>query len=451
MGVIGDAFSQVPARVAPAPARDVRGTAVAVGGTGAGATAAGTEPPALGPADPVLFATVVALVAFGVVMVYSASAVFASQRLHDGQYFLVRQAIFAVVGLGLVVALARVDYRVLRRLAYPLLGASVALMLYVALGFGHAAGGAARWITVGPVHVQPAEAAKLAMIVWLSYSLSKKSDRIRTFSVGFLPHALMAGVLMALCLKQPDMGSAVMIALLTFVLLFTAGARTGYILGAVLVSSPIAYALVALSPYRMRRIQAFLDPFAHRFDVGYQISESLMSFGSGGVTGVGLGDGRQKLFFLPEAHTDFIAAIVGEELGFVGLACLIVAYGIVVLRGLRAAFRAADDFGTYLAVGISLFLGMQACTNLAVAMGLVPTKGLVLPFLSYGGSSLLVNCAAVGVLLNVSRSRPDAPVSGPPAHAASASSEAVESQVEKPVIPSTSGRAPVGAARGVTP
>jgi cell division protein FtsW len=342
-------------------------------------------------------------------------------------------------------------------------------MLYVALGFGHAAGGAARWISVGPVHVQPAETAKVAMIVWLAYSLSKKSDRIRTFSVGFLPHALMAGVLMALCLKQPDFGSAVMIALLTFVLLFTAGARTGYILGAVLIFLPIAYALIALSPYRMRRIQAFLDPFAHRFDVGYQISESLMSFGSGGVTGVGLGDSRQKLFFLPEAHTDFISAIVGEELGFVGLACLIVAYGVLVVRGLRAAFRAADDFGTYLAVGISLFVGMQAYTNLAVAMGLVPTKGLVLPFLSYGGSSLLVNCAAMGVLLNVSRQRADAPrpsagAVAPPAGgmaermgaasapSASATSSPLASQPSAS-RPGASRPAPplAGAARGATP
>ncbi len=246
------------------------------------------------------------------------------------------------------------------------------------------------------------------MIFWLAYSLSKKADRIRSFSVGFLPHALVAGFVMLLCLRQPDFGSAVMIALLTFVLLFTAGARTGYILGAALLVAPIAYVLVTRSEYRMRRIQAFLDPFAHRFDVGYQISESLMSFGSGGGFGVGIGDSRQKLFFLPEAHTDFISAIVGEELGFAGVLAVMLAFVLVVLRGLRAAFRAADDYGTYLAIGITLFIGIQAFTNLAVTMGLVPTKGLALPFLSFGGSSLLVNCAAIGVLLNVSRARPDA-------------------------------------------
>jgi len=360
-----------------------------------------------GPADPVLMATVLALVAFGVVMVYSASAVFASQIFHDGAHFLVRQALYAVAGLVLVVALARLDYHLLRPLAYPMLGASVLMMLYIAVGFGHSAGGAARWISLGPIHIQPAETAKITMIFWLAYSLSKKADRIRSFSVGFLPHALVAGFVMLLCLRQPDFGSAVMIALLTFVLLFTAGARTGYILGAGLLVAPIAYVLITRSEYRMRRIQAFLDPFAHRFDVGYQISESLMSFGSGGLSGVGIGDSRQKLFFLPEAHTDFISAIVGEELGFVGIVATMLAFAIVVLRGLRAAFRAADDYGTYLAVGLTLFIGIQAFTNLAVTMGLVPTKGLALPFLSFGGSSLLVNCAAIGVLLNVSRARPE--------------------------------------------
>jgi len=379
--------------------------------------------PLLGPADPLLMATVLALVAFGVVMVYSASAVFASQLFHDGQHFLVRQAIYAVVGLLLVVALARLDYHRLRPLAYPMLGASVLLLLYIALGFGHSAGGAARWISVGPIHIQPAETAKITMIFWLAYSLSKKADRIRSFSVGFLPHALVAGFVMLLCLRQPDFGSAVMIALLTFVLLFTAGARTGYILGAALLFAPIAYVLITRSEYRMRRMQAYLDPFAHRFDVGYQISESLMSFGSGGLSGVGIGDSRQKLFFLPEAHTDFISAIVGEELGFIGVLAMMVAFVIIVLRGLRAAFRASDDYGTYLAVGITLFIGIQAFTNLAVTMGLIPTKGLALPFLSFGGSSLLVNCAAIGVLLNVSRARPSAAVTSQPTEGGAARSQ----------------------------
>ncbi len=362
-------------------------------------------PVVLGPADAVLAALVVALVTFGVVMVYSASAVFAADRFGSGQYFLIRQASFAVVGLVTMIAVAKIDYHRYRPLAYPMLAVSVALLLVVALGFGATRGGAARWIMVGPILVQPAEITKLTLIFWLAYSLSKKRDRMRSFTIGFLPHAIVSCVLMVLCLEQPDFGSAVMIGLLTFVLLFAAGAKTGYLLGAVLAGAPLAYAAIATSAYRMRRIQAFLEPFEHRYDVGYQIAESLMSFGAGGPFGVGLGDSRQKLFFLPEAQTDFISAIIGEELGFVGICGLVLTFVFIVARGLRAAFRAADDYGTYLAVGITMFVGLQAFTNLAVAMGMVPTKGLVLPFVSYGGSSLLVNCAAVGVLLNVSRPR----------------------------------------------
>lgn len=208
---------------------------------------------------------------------------------------------------------------------------------------------------------------------------------------------------MLLCLAQPDFGSAVMIALLTFVVLFAAGAKAGYLLGCVLIALPVGYAAIASSPYRMRRIKAFLEPFEHRQGAGYQITESLMSFGSGGWTGVGLGDGRQKLLFLPEAHTDFISAIIGEELGFIGVILLSAAFAWIVFRGLRAAWRAQDDYAGYLAAGMTLFIGLQAFTNLAVAMGLLPTKGLALPFVSYGGSSLLVNAAAAGIILNTSR------------------------------------------------
>ncbi len=362
-------------------------------------------PKVIGPADPILTAAVVAIVAFGVVMVFSASAVFAAERYDNPLHFLVRQGSFAIVGLGLMLLIARIDYHLYERFTYPALGVAVLLLMIVVLGFGHAAGGAQRWIAVGPVNIQPAEAAKLALILYLASSLSKKRDRIRSFQIGFLPHVLVAGFLMLLCLEQPDFGSAVMIGLLTFVLLFTAGARIGYLLGGVLLAAPMAYLLIATSAYRMRRIEAFLEPFEHRYGIGYQIAESLMSFGAGGVSGVGIGDSRQKLFYLPEAHTDFISAIVGEELGFIGILFLLSTFVLIVVRGLRAAWRSPNDYGTYIAVGITMFVGLQAFTNLAVAMGMLPTKGLVLPFVSYGGSSLLVNCVAVGILLNVSRAR----------------------------------------------
>lgn len=366
-------------------------------------------PKVVGPADAVLYGTVIALIAFGVVMVYSASAVFASQRYDDGTFFLVRQGVFALVALPMMVALARIDYHRYRPLTYPILGVVMVLMLVVAFGFGHRAGGADRWIAIGPIHIQPAEMAKIAMIFYLAYSLSKKREKVKSFSVGFLPHVVVAAVFMVLCLKQPDLGSAVMIGLLTFVLLFTAGAKLGYILGACMAALPVIYFAIKTSPWRMSRIEGWLAPFEHRQDSGYQVAESLISFGSGGLSGVGLGDSRQKLWFLPEAHTDFISAIVTEELGLVGLSLLMIAFLIVFARGMRAAWRATDEYGMYLAVGITLFFGIQAFANLAVAMGMLPTKGLVLPFISYGGSSLLVNSAAIGVLLNISRPRAPTP------------------------------------------
>lgn len=354
-------------------------------------------------ADVLLLGTLVLLVAFGVIMVYAASAVYAAQNFNNTQYFLIRQSVYACIGLTLALGLSYVDYHRLRALTYPMLGGSVILLILTVAGLGHSVGGSKRWLSLGPIHIQPAETIKLALIAWLAYSLSKKNDQIRSFSIGFLPHALMSVFLIALCLGQPDFGSAVMIAMLTFVLLFAAGAKTGYILGAVLLVAPIAYALIATSEYRLRRIKAFLAPFEYRYDIGYQISESLMSFGAGGITGVGLGDSRQKLLFLPEAHTDFISAIVGEELGILGTVFLLLAFTILVVRGLRISLRATDDYGAYLAFGITMFIGMQTFTNLAVAMGMLPTKGLALPLISYGGSSLLVNCAAIGILLSISR------------------------------------------------
>ncbi len=356
-----------------------------------------------GAMDPVLYAVVVGLVGFGVVMVYSASFVFAEQRYGDGSHFLVRQAVYAVLGLALMGLVARLDRRWLQRLGRPALAFSALLLLAVLAGLGHKAGGATRWIAVGPIHVQPSEVAKLALVLWLADSLARKSERLRDFSVGFLPHIMVAGLLGLLCLGQPDFGSAVVIGLLTFTMLFAAGVRTGYLLGAVLAAAPLAWWLVVSSPYRLRRIQAFLAPFEHRSDAGYQLVESLLGFAHGGLSGVGLGDSRQKLLYLPEAHTDFIAAIVGEELGFVGVGLLVGAYLVIAWRGLRAALRAGDSHGTWLAVGATTLLVLQALVNLGVVLAMLPSKGLVLPFLSYGGSALLVDCVAAGLLLNVSR------------------------------------------------
>ncbi|HEX6245379.1 MAG TPA: putative lipid II flippase FtsW [Polyangiales bacterium] len=362
-------------------------------------------PKITGGADPCLFGTVFALIMLGVVMVYSASSVTAVRMFGDGHHFFVRQAIYAAVGLPVMLVLARFDYHRLRGLGLWALFGAGSLLLAVVLGAGRNAGGAARWIQLGPINIQPAEVTKVALILWLSESLAKKSAKIRSFEVGFLPHVIVVAGLVGLCMAQPDFGSSVVLVLLTFVLLFVAGVKLGYMLVAAAVGLPLVYVALRFESYRWQRIVAFLDPFKHRMTGGYQIVESWYSFGAGGLYGVGLGDSRQKLLFLPEAHTDFIAAIVAEELGFIGFSLLVLGFVIVILRGLSAAFRAPEAHGMYLGIGLTLFIGVQAMTNLAVVLGLLPTKGLTLPFLSFGGSSLLVNCAAVGILLNVSRPR----------------------------------------------
>ncbi len=362
-------------------------------------------PQPMGPIDPVLAAVPIALLGFGVVMVFSASAIEASQVLHDPFHFLRRQAVFACAGLAVMLGLAHVDYHKLRRFTYPALCAVTGLMLLSVIGFGHSGGGAARWLRLGPVHVQPSEAAKLALILWLAYSLAKKQGRIiKSFSIGFLPHVAMAGALMVLCLQQPDFGSAVVLLLLTFILLFVAGARVSYLLALSAAGALLAAWLVRFKAYRWDRMLAWLNMQDHRQDLAYQPFQAIMGFGSGEWTGMGLGQGLQVLY-LPKAHTDFIAAVIGEEFGFIGFACLCAAYLVIVLRGVRAALNAPDEYGSYIAFGISALLGLQALINLSVAMAILPTKGLTLPFLSYGGSSLLVSCAATGILLNISRPR----------------------------------------------
>jgi cell division protein FtsW len=361
-----------------------------------------------GPVDPVLGAVVVALVGFGIVMVYSASAVQATVTYHDPQFFLKRHAAYAAMSLVVMWGASRFDYHRLYKLTYPVLAVVLALLILCVAGFGHSGGGAARWLTVGPVHVQPAEMAKVALVIWLAYSLAKKAERVRDFGVGFLPHLIVAGIFMVLCLKQPDFGSAVVLLLLTFTMLFVAGAKIGYILGASILGGVFGAAAIRFREYRYERYLAWLHMDEHRKDLAYQPFQSVMSFGSGGPTGMGLGRGLQTLY-LPEAHTDFVAAIVGEELGFVGVAALCAAYFVVVARGVRAALRAPDDFGAFLAFGLSTMFGVQALINLAVALAILPTKGLTLPFVSFGGSSLLVNAVAVGILLNVTRQAENEP------------------------------------------
>jgi len=356
-------------------------------------------------ADRLLFGAVFLMVAFGILMVYSASMVYAFRIKNNPFHFVSRQMIFAAVGMAFMIAARYVDFRYYRRLTHLLLFMSLAGLIMTLTPLGVTVNGASRWLRIGPVFVQPAEGAKISLVLWLAYSLAKKKEKIKTFSAGFLPHLIIAGVLILLCLAQPDFGTAVIIGLITFILLFVAGVKLGYILGAGILLLPAAYAVLASSPYRLRRIEAFLDPFRYRFGVGYQISESLISFGAGGTGGTGIGDGRQKLLFLPEAHNDFISAIIGEELGMVGICLMILIFCIIVWRGYRIAVKAPDAYGSYVAFGISALIALQAFIHLAVTMGLLPTKGINLPLVSYGGSSLVATLFSIGMLLNISASR----------------------------------------------
>ena len=355
-----------------------------------------------GAMDVVLAAVVIGLLGFGVVMVYSASVIEATVVFRDPQYFLKRQAIYAGVSLTLMLVLSHIDYHVYRRFTYPILGLVTALMVLSVIGFGHSGGGAARWLAIGPIHIQPSEMAKVALVLWLAYSLEKKRDKVRSFSIGMLPHLIMAGFLMVLCLKQPDFGGASVLLFLTFTLLFVAGARLGYLLGAAMLGALFAVWAVRFTAYRWERMLAWFNMAEHRQDLAYQPFQAVMSFGSGQTAGMGVGKGLQVLY-LPEAHTDFIAAIVGEELGFLGILGLCSVFLIIVARGVKIALEAEDEYGQYVAIGISVLFGAQALINMAVAMSIFPTKGLTLPFVSYGGSSLLVCASAMGILLSISR------------------------------------------------
>jgi cell division protein FtsW len=356
--------------------------------------------------DPVLLGAALLLTMIGVVMVYSSSAVYASARLGDGLWFFKRQALGALLGLAAMLAALKLGYLRLEKLAVPLLLASlVALILVMVPGLGFAAGGARRWLRCGPVSFQPSELAKIALVLWLSRSLAKKGDRVQLFSIGFLPHLFMLAIFAILLLLEPDFGTTVLLAFLTFALLFVAGARVVHLGGLLLAAAPVALFLVWRSPYRMQRVLTFLDPWKDARGHGYQAVESLLGFGAGGAFGVGLGESHQKLFFLPAAHTDFILAIVGEELGFAGVACVLCLFCAVVFRGVKAAHAAPDAFGCYLAFGLTLLLAGEALVNAGTALSLLPTKGMALPFLSYGMSSLIASLFACGILLSVSGGR----------------------------------------------
>ncbi len=355
-----------------------------------------------------LLAGVLGLLVLGIVLVYSSSAVYALKKHGDSAYFLKRQLVFVAIGAGALWFGAITDYRWIKRWTYPILAFSLFLLIAV-LFLGGRINGAQRWFILGPLSFQPVELAKLSLIAFLAYSLTKKAHRIRTFTVGFVPHILVAAIMMGLLLLQPDLGSAIVLGLTTMGLLYVAGARMVWLLGSVLITAPAAYALIVQSPWRMRRLLAYFNPEAYAQSESYQIVQAGIAIGSGGTSGAGLGQGRQQLGYLPEGHSDFVLAGVGEELGFIGVALLLSLFGVLVWRGTLAAMRARDSFGTYLAFGVILALALQALFNAGVVLGVLPAKGITLPLVSYGGSSLVVSMYVLGVVLSIARAAPPAP------------------------------------------
>ena len=357
--------------------------------------------------DRKLFYVTLALCLIGVVMVFSASAVTAKQMYGNGYVFLERQLVFLALGLFGMIRLMNFDYRKLRqpRIIYP----SIALTLLMLIGvlFLDRTHATHRWIHAGPLSLQPSEFAKLVVILYFAWFLELRS-RPGGVGVNDWKHTLLPAlgpvvVMLALILREPDLGTSCMIFLVAIAMLFEAGLSMKYIAGLAAAAVPAIWLLIIHAQYRYDRVLAFFSPDADPQGRGFQLLQSLIAVGSGGLTGVGLMESKQKLFYLPEAHTDFIFAVTCEELGFIGALVIVALFGVYAWRGFRAAFRAPDVFGRLLALGITTLVAGQALVNLSVVLGLMPTKGIPLPFISYGGSSLLVMLLATGVLLNISQ------------------------------------------------
>jgi len=353
--------------------------------------------------DFILLFAVLALVGIGIVMVYSTSAIIAGDRFGDPYYFLKRQALYAALGFILMLVMMFLPYEILKRVAYPIFIFSVLLLVVVLVpGIGHRSGGAMRWLKIQSFSFQPSEFAKLGLVIFLAYLLAKKEEKIRSFSFGFLPPVLLSGLVIVLVMKEPDFGAAFFLTVMVFLLLFVSGARVIYIASAFLIAIPTAYALLMNVGYRYKRLMSFIRPWEDPSGTSFQIIQSFLSFGSGGLFGLGLGEGRQKLFFLPAPHTDFIFSVIGEELGLLGAMVVVLLFFIIAIRGIQIALSLGDRFAVYLALGITLMISLQAAINMGVVLGLLPTKGLTLPFVSYGGTSLIANLVGVGILLHLS-------------------------------------------------
>ncbi|MFN2268969.1 MAG: putative lipid II flippase FtsW [Desulfonatronovibrio sp.] len=353
-----------------------------------------------------LLFSVMILCGLGLTMILSTSAIMAERFYSDKYFFFRKQLVFVMAGIVVMFSVYLIPRNFFYKLRYFWVAATLgALILTIFSSLGVSAGGATRWISLGIINIQPLEIAKISLVLYLSCFFSSKQELVKKFSVGFLPPTIITGTFCLLLLAQPDFGGAVYIAALFFLMSLVGGTRIIYLFTSSIIAAITAAILIMQSPYRFRRWFSFLDPFKDAQDSGYQLVQSLYAFGSGGIWGIGLGEGRQKLFFLPEAHNDFIMAVIGEELGFVGISLVFILIGIILWRVMVISARQVDLVDRFAGFGMGVILIMGSLLNLAVVLGVLPPKGLPMPFISYGGSSLLVSLFCAGFLLNLSRSQ----------------------------------------------
>ncbi len=351
----------------------------------------------------ILFVVILSLTGIGIAMSYSASAVYALKTFGDPYHFLKKQLLWFVIGFILMLLFMRIDYRrYMRYTKVMLLASFVMLALVLIPGIGHSAKGSVRWLGLGPVAFQPAEFVKICVVIYLAKVFSSEAE---DHFVRILIPVIVVSVIFLMIIVQPDFGTAIDILIVSVFILFVSGFPFIYLFSLFILSIPMFYLMIYLVQYRKDRVVAYLNPWAYRYGIGYHIIQSFIAFKKGGFFGVGLGNGTQKLSRLPEPHTDFIYAVIGEEAGLLGTVLIVLLFAAVLWRGFVVSTEAQDNFGRLLAVGLSLMIVVQAFINMGVVTGALPTKGIPMPFISYGGSSLLSNMIAAGILLNVSRYR----------------------------------------------
>lgn len=356
----------------------------------------------MGEIDYGIFCTIILLLAIGVVMVYSASSYYAMFHYNDSMHYLKRQVIWSILGIAAMMFMMSLDYHKLKK--YTLLALIVTVPLLLVVFAFEGVNGAQRWIQLGPFSFQPSELAKYVVVLYLAMFLEKKGDGIKKLKTGIIPCFFVAGIFAALVLAEKNLSIASVIMIVTFVMVFSAGARNKHMFGLVaptLVSAALVFALG--EDYRRARMLNFIDPWKDPAKNGYQLIQSFYALGAGGITGLGLGQSRQKMLYMPEPHNDFIFSIIGEELGLIGCLIIVALFVIFVWRGIRVAMKAKDTYGSLLAIGITSVIAVQSIINIAVVTGSMPVTGVPLPFISYGGTSLVINMIAMGILINISR------------------------------------------------